>query len=117
MTTFKSVGMSEWTPGWFRDGARRDHRWCLERRGKKTTVTPGLLEALHRRGLAVQAFKVGPDFIDPAYHALATGRPSYNLDGWMCGRERLRRMGDTSAAVTLSFTGVSWPPMHRCGRP
>jgi cobyrinic acid a,c-diamide synthase len=52
----------------------------------KTSITLGLLEACARRGLRAQAFKVGPDFIDPAFHALVTGRPSYNLDGWMCGR-------------------------------
>jgi cobyrinic acid a,c-diamide synthase len=56
----------------------------------KTTVTLGLLEAFRRRGLTVQAFKVGPDFIDPGFHTLVTERPSYNLDGWMCGRESVR---------------------------
>ena len=56
----------------------------------KTSVTLGLLEALRRRRLKVQAFKVGPDFIDPQLHALVTGRPSYNLDGFMCGRDAVR---------------------------
>lgn len=70
----------------------------------KTTVTLGLLEALHRRGLAVQAFKVGPDFIDPAYHALATGRPSYNLDGWMCGRDQvMATVGERAAQADLAL--------------
>src|SRR5688500_2643936 len=64
----------------------------------KTTVATGLLAALRRAGHTPAGAKVGPDFIDPGYHALASGRPPRNLDAWLCGADVIPALAGRAAA-------------------
>jgi cobyrinic acid a,c-diamide synthase len=70
----------------------------------KTTVATGLIAALAGRGAKPAPFKVGPDFIDPSYHALAAGRPGRNLDAFLSGPELiapLLRHGSAGAGIAV----------------
>ncbi|GAA4847774.1 cobyrinate a,c-diamide synthase [Actinomycetospora corticicola] len=70
----------------------------------KTTITTGLLGALADRGSVPAPFKIGPDYVDPGYHALASGRPGRNLDPVLCGADRLAPLvahGAAGAALAV----------------
>ena len=77
----------------------------------KTTITLGLLSLLRARGLNLRAFKVGPDFIDPGLHELATGGASHNLDGWMLSRSTNEQLfahatADVDVAIVEGVMGL-----------
>ncbi len=77
----------------------------------KTTFTMGLLRVLKRRGLIVQPFKCGPDYIDGKFHALAAGRESVNLDTWMASEAHVRAVysryaREASACVVEGVMGL-----------
>ncbi|WP_031232017.1 cobyrinate a,c-diamide synthase [Streptomyces niveus] len=77
----------------------------------KTTVATGLMALLAARGLAVSPHKVGPDYIDAGYHALATGRPGRNLDAYLCGTELIGPLfahgaADCDVAVVEGVMGL-----------
>ena len=77
----------------------------------KTTITCGIISALRKRGLKVQAYKVGPDYIDTGFHELAAGRPSQNLDSWLVGKDKLadiffETFGDADIGVIEGVMGL-----------
>ncbi|MFC7623831.1 cobyrinate a,c-diamide synthase [Microlunatus sp. GCM10028923] len=86
----------------------------------KTTVTAVLLAAARRRGLDVRPFKLGPDFIDPGYHAAATGRESINLDRWMMGEAGIKtayqRWADGGELAVIEAMGALYDGEDGSGR-
>ncbi len=77
----------------------------------KTSITLGVVAALRKRGLKVQTFKVGPDFLDPSYLTIASGRTCYNLDSWMSSPEYVRKLfakatADADIAIIEGVMGL-----------
>jgi cobyrinic acid a,c-diamide synthase len=89
----------------------------------KTTLTLALARAFRDRGLAVQCFKSGPDYIDPAFHTAATGRASVNIDSWAMTRDTIEKLtarsGDADLVLAEGsmglFDGVATPGMSGTG--
>ena len=76
----------------------------------KTTIVAGLLAAYRASGHGVQSFKVGPDYIDPGFHKIASGRESYNLDSWLVPPDTLPTFfasmaGDADLAIMKALWG------------
>lgn len=64
----------------------------------KTTIVSGILASLRAKGHRVQSYKIGPDYIDPGFHQLASGKPCHNLDTWLLPEERLTELFDQTAS-------------------
>jgi len=77
----------------------------------KSSLTLALVAVLRQRGLRVQTFKVGPDYLDPGHLSRISDRPCYNLDGWMCGRDYVTRLfaersADADIAIIEGVMGL-----------